>query len=347
MRAPAAVAWRPLALLTAAVLVAHVALLRAPRPTPVGAAVDARAFLTRHISIPPQGAAVAHGLASESAPGARATGRAAPPRPAPERVALPPSAAAAAQARAPAAAVQARAPAGPPEPAAAGSPMAPAAPADASGSRLLVAAPVHLRYAVVAMVRAQASAGQAELVWRHDGESYEARLAVNAPPQPTRTQRSAGRIGAEGLAPLRFSDRVRAEEAAHFQRDAGKVTFSSNKPDAVLLAGAQDRLSVLLQLGAMLAGKPDKFPVGTVIAVQTAGTREADTSVFVVEQDEKLELPGGTVDAVKLTRGPRREFDPALEVWLARGMDYVPVRLRLTQPNGDSVDYQWSSTDKG
>jgi hypothetical protein len=28
-------------------------------------------------------------------------------------------------------------------------------------------------------------------------------------------------------------------------------------------------------------------------------------------------------------------------------MDYVPVRLRLTQPNGDSVDQQWSFTDRG
>ncbi|MCM2251911.1 MAG: DUF3108 domain-containing protein [Ramlibacter sp.] len=341
-------AWRPLALLTAAVLAAHGVLLRAPRPMPVGATVDARPFTTRHISIAPQRAAAADAPADERAPRALASGRPAQPRPAPERVALPPSAVPAAQARAPAAAAaQARATAGPPEPAAAGSPMAPASPAEASGSRLLVAAPVHLRYAVVATVRAQAAAGQAELVWRHDGERYEARLAVSAPPQPTRTQRSAGRIGAEGLAPLRFSDKARAEEAAHFQREAGKVTFSSNKPEAVLLAGAQDRLSVLLQLGAMLAGAPGKFPVGTVIAVQTAGTRDADTSVFIVEQDEKLELPGGTVDAVKLTRGPRREFDPALEVWLARSMDYVPVRLRLTQPNGDSVDYQWSSTDKG
>jgi hypothetical protein len=27
-------------------------------------------------------------------------------------------------------------------------------------------------------------------------------------------------------------------------------------------------------------------------------------------------------------------------------MDYVPVRIRLTQANGDYVDQQWSSTDR-
>ena len=50
---------------------------------------------------------------------------------------------------------------------------------------------------------------------------------------------------------------------------------------------------------------------------------------------------------LKLTRSPRKEYDIKVELWLAPGMDYVPVRLRLTQPNGDSVDQQWSSTDRG
>jgi hypothetical protein len=114
-----------------------------------------------------------------------------------------------------------------------------------------------------------------------------------------------------------------------------------------LLPGAQDRLSVLLQLGAMVAGAPAKFPPGTSVTVQTAGTREAEPWVFTVEGQEELRLPGGTVGALKLTRAPRREYDVKVELWLAPGMDYVPVRLRLTQPNGDSVDQQWSSTDRG
>ena len=38
---------------------------------------------------------------------------------------------------------------------------------------------------------------------------------------------------------------------------SGRISFSNNAPDAALQAGAQDRLSVLLQLGAMLAADPD------------------------------------------------------------------------------------------
>lgn len=206
---------------------------------------------------------------------------------------------------------------------------------------------MHLRYKVVAQVRSQAWAGAGELVWRHDGESYEARMEISAPLLPTRTQRSTGRVTAEGLAPLRFSDKGRSEEAAHFERDKGKVSFSSNRPDAPLLAGAQDRLSVMLQLGAMIAGEPKKFPPATTIAIQTAGTRDAEPWLFMVEGEEELDLPGGKVAALKLTRMPRKEFDQKVELWLAPAMDYVPVRLRLTQPNGDSADQQWSSTDRG
>jgi hypothetical protein len=45
-------------------------------------------------------------------------------------------------------------------------------------------------------------------------------------------------------------------------------------------------------------------------------------------------------------RLPLGTFEPALEVWLAPALDYAPVRMRLTQPAGDSLDYQWSGTDR-
>ncbi len=206
---------------------------------------------------------------------------------------------------------------------------------------------VRLQYRVNLQIRGQAWQARSQLAWRHDGDSYDARLEVSAPLLPTRWQRSTGRITAEGLAPLRFADKGRSEEATHFERDKGKVTFSSNRPDAPLLAGAQDRLSVLLQLGAMIAGEPAKFPPGTTITLQTAGTHDSEPWLFTVEGRETLQLPGGQVEGLKLIRNPRKEFDLKVELWLAPGMDYVPVRLRLTQPNGDWVDQQWSSTDKG
>jgi hypothetical protein len=206
---------------------------------------------------------------------------------------------------------------------------------------------VLLRYKVTAHTRSMLWHADSRLHWRHDGSGYEAKLELSGPLFPSRTQSSTGRITAEGLEPLRFSDKARTEEAAHFEREQGKVTFSSNRPDAALATGAQDRLSVLLQLGAMIAGDPRKFAPGATISIQTASTRDAEHWQFSIEGDEQLQLPGGVLQTLKLTRVPRKEFDQKIELWLAPALDYVPVRLRLTQPNGDWVDQQWSSTDRG
>ena len=229
----------------------------------------------------------------------------------------------------------------------AGTPPQPSAQSVSAPAAVVIPAPVRLQYRVTFRKGGFTLQANGELRWRHDGDTYDARLEVSAPLLPTRTQHSTGRITAEGLAPTRFSDKARTEEAAHFERDKGKVTFSSNRPDAPLLPGTQDRLSVLLQLSAMIAGEPAKFARGTTVTIQTAGTHDSEPWLFTVEGDEILDLPGGKVPALKLNRHPRKEYDVGVELWLAPGMAYVPVRLRLTQPNGDSVDQQWSSTDKG
>jgi hypothetical protein len=331
-RAPA-IPFPVLAALSAAVLAGHLLLLlRAAGPVHVPPRADVKPFIARSIAGGPPQSATAAELPTSASPSRPV----ASPR---ERRATRELAVVAAQ---PAAAPEAVAP----DPATNEQPASTDAPAP-HGARLILAGAVRLRYSVSVRARGQTWDGEGEMVWRHDGEGYEASFDVVAPPWPARRQRSTGRITAEGLAPLRFSEKIRTEEAAHFEREVGKVIFSSNKPDAPLLPGAQDRLSVLWQLGAILAGQPGKFPPPSTLVIQTAGTREAERWFFEVQAEESLDLPGGTVEALKLTRHPRKEFDQKVEIWLAPGMDYVPVRLRLTQPNGDSVNYQWSSTDKG
>nr|WP_255553565.1 DUF3108 domain-containing protein [Caenimonas aquaedulcis] len=239
-------------------------------------------------------------------------------------------------------------PPAPPERVAAVTPPAKAHSSAQRATKVAVADSMRLRYRVDVRVRGIPLQGEGLLVWRREGDGYEAQLEVSSPIYPKRTQRSTGRITADGIAPTRFSDKGRgSEEAAHFERDKDIVSFSGNHPEAPLQAGAQDRLTVILQLGALLAGEPARYPQGATITIQTAGTRDAEPWSFTVEGEEDLTLPGGKVTAVKLQRNPRKEFDQKVELWLAPGMAYAPVRVRLTQPNGDWVDQQWSSTDRG
>lgn len=217
-------------------------------------------------------------------------------------------------------------------------PREPASPAGAYS----VPVPVRLKYTV------QANKFpfnlSSELLWQHNGQSFEAQLAFSAFGQ-ARVQTSRGEVTPQGLAPLRFSDKYRSEVAAHFDREKGKVTFSANTADVPLLAGAQDRLSILVQLAAMIAGAPDSFPQATTIAIQTIGPRDADTWLFTVGQEETLTLPGGEQTTLKLVRNPRQPFDQRVEVWLAPALGYLPARIRITESNGDFVDQQWLSTE--
>lgn len=200
--------------------------------------------------------------------------------------------------------------------------------------------PIRLSYAVKAEVKHLNYQANGEMSWTHDGSQYEAQASIKMFLIGGRSQSSRGRITAAGLAPTRFGDKVRNEQAAHFDAEQGKVTFSANTPDAVLLPGMQDRLSVFMQLASLVAADPSQFGPGTRITVPTVGPRDAETWVFVVDGPEELSLAQGPLPTLKITRSPRTEFDTRVELWLAPGIHYLPARIRITQSQGDFVDQQ-------
>ncbi len=196
-----------------------------------------------------------------------------------------------------------------------------------------------LVYDLVGEVRQMQYHAQAELLWRHDGQKYEARLTVSAFLVGSRTQSSEGSLTPQGLAPSRFSDkRRRGEQATHFDRARERIVFSANSPEAPLQPGAQDRLSLLLQLGALMGGDPARFAPGSQLSFQTAGPREAEAWQFTVEGPETLSAAGRAVDTLKLVRQPRKTYDIRVELWLDRAPPHLPVRTRITQSNGDYLD---------
>ena len=199
-------------------------------------------------------------------------------------------------------------------------------------------APTRLTFDVSGQAKKFAYSARAELLWQHDGNRYEARQEISAFLVGTRTQRSVGTVTEQGLLPEKFSDKSRSEQAAHFDYAKGRVTFSANTPDAVAGPGVQDRLSLFIQLGAMLAADPGRFVPGTQITLTTVSARSADRWTFTVEGPETLDLPAGPTPALKLLRLPRKDYDQKAELWVAPGLGYLPVRIKLTQANGDFAD---------
>lgn len=358
--------WRGLALLTAVVVLVHLALLglappgTGPRPSPL-----ATTFVTRSIVIAPPSApepAAAAPVSEAPPPPPRPVRPRPPPRPRPAVAPAPspepapaPDHAATSEAPSNDLVTQSAIDAGTgPEQAGAPAPGASASNADAGAGAagntagtvagpeaIMVPGSVRLGFAATAQQGAQPLQGVfGELVWLQDGSQYDLKLAWTFLFKTLRSQHSIGRIGPTGIEPLRFSDTRKTELVSQLDRDKGQVVFSSNAPSVMLLAGAQDRLSVVLQLGALMAGDPTRYPPGAVIAVQTVGPRDAEIWTFNVEGEEELSVPAGDFKARKLTRNPRKPFDDKIELWLAPVLGWLPVRIRQTQTNGDFIDLQ-------
>jgi hypothetical protein len=204
--------------------------------------------------------------------------------------------------------------------------------------------PTRLAFEVSGEVKRFHYSASAEMLWKHDGTHYEARQEIRAFLIGSRAQTSVGQLTAHGLQPRRFGDRVRSEQAAHFDFDQGRITFSANTPSAPIAPGAQDRLSVFIELASLIAAAPERYPEGTEIALTTASARAAGRWVFRVGQTEPLELPAGTITALKLQRVPEDEHDQRADLWLAPSVHYLPVRLRITQSSGDFVDLRLKET---
>lgn len=203
--------------------------------------------------------------------------------------------------------------------------------------------PMRLEFDVTGQAKKFNYSARAELLWQHDGQNYQAKQEVSILFLGSRAQTSVGTLSATGLLPQRFGDRARSEQAAHFDYALGRVTFSANTPDAPMASGTQDRLSVFLQLGALLAAAPERYPAGTRISVATVSARAADVWSFTVKGAETLDLPVGTLAAIPLERLPRREHDQTAQIWLAPTLDYLPVRIRIVQSNGDFADLRLRS----
>ena len=202
-----------------------------------------------------------------------------------------------------------------------------------------------LSYNAIQVSGGQPKAGSGTLDWTTDGSEYQLRLESSALFITLLTQTSVGKLGPAGLLPERFSDKRfnRSEKAAHFQREAGKITFSGKQSSAPLQAGAQDRLSMLMQLAAMAAGGAAQLAQAGQVALQVVNTEEADSWLFLVQESEKTLVPAGESMALHLVRKPRKEFDSRLELWLAPSLGYLPVRILQTEANGNTFELQLRS----
>ena len=169
-------------------------------------------------------------------------------------------------------------------------------------------------------------------------KAYEAELRVRAFLVGSRVWRSAGLLTENGLSPVRYSDSGRGERAAHFDTTQNKISFSGNTPGVALQPGAQDQVSLFIQMAATVAAK--NFKLGSELNVQTATARDAVNWVLTFKSEELIEVDGKQLATQRWVCLPRGKFDSQIEMWLSQSHGGLPVRIKITQVTGNFIDME-------
>jgi hypothetical protein len=199
---------------------------------------------------------------------------------------------------------------------------------------------------------ASAPIGRAQLRWKkHDDGHYLLTWDLAAAGK-TAWQQSAGVLGAMGLQPERYSETGsgKSEVATHFVGSTGQIVFSNNSPSAKLTPGVQDRLSVLMQLGGILAAQLESQTLSPVIQIPVANSSQSRVWQFRV-LGLQAALPAVRAklgaDASKqwlaVTHDPSgdggKPWEPTITVWYdTKG--FLPVRIWTQYPDGQAQDAQ-------
>ncbi|HEY1042471.1 MAG TPA: DUF3108 domain-containing protein [Telluria sp.] len=217
-----------------------------------------------------------------------------------------------------------------------------AAPAAAREVRADVPPSADLVYTVQALQKGFSLGGESVVNWRVADGRYS--LVSN-----TRAMllghiienRSEGAVTAAGLAPDQFFEkRMRKSPfTTTFDRAAKTVSFSEDKKKRYTIKGGeQDRASAQWQLAALARAAPARFAPGAEISFVVAGRTDARLWRFKVAGKETLATGAGSLETVHLAKANREPDEQAVDLWLAPGLGWYPVKLRFSDKEGEYVE---------
>jgi hypothetical protein len=144
-----------------------------------------------------------------------------------------------------------------------------------------------------------------------------------------------GAITPQGLRPAEFEDQRGDRPPARAAFDWGRRTVTQSrdgKAETVALPeDATDRLSFFYQFAFV----PLPARELRVTAIDGRGMTRFH---FQAGVREKLATPLGELDTIKLVKVKDGPDDKGTEVWLAPAFHYLPVRVLVTERNGDRAD---------
>lgn len=181
--------------------------------------------------------------------------------------------------------------------------------------------------------------GSARVLWQRTGTRYQAVVEMNAGLLASLAFSSQGEITAAGLHPEVYEETLRQRRRG-VRLDADELRLNNGervaRPPAV-----QDTASQFVELGHRFATGEIQPAPGAQIRFALARPGGVDEWTYDVVGEETLHLPRlGPVAAWHLK--PRRLDKPrgplTAEMWFAPSLQYLPVRIRITQSEDTYLD---------
>jgi hypothetical protein len=199
-----------------------------------------------------------------------------------------------------------------------------------------------LSYRLAAQVKGFGLKGEANISWRVAAGKYTVGVESRVPLLGKLSDnRSQGTIDGFGLAPAEFYEkRYRKDPTTTvFDRDTKTITFTDGKLSYPVKGGEQDRVSVTWQLASVARAAGERFKPGSEWTFFVAGRRDAAWWTFKVVNREAVRTGVGEVEAVHIVRTPLPDNkDQTLDIWLAPGKEWYPVKLRFTDNDNESIE---------
>lgn len=207
-----------------------------------------------------------------------------------------------------------------------------------------------LDYAIRASIQGLSLEGNGTISWQLNAPKYQLQFDTKTTLTGTLlSEKSEGTVERRGLQPVSFySKRFRKEPVTvSFDRQAGSIVFPGNTPALKIEGGEQDRISVLWQLLSMARATPARFAPGSPWKFFVIGHRGGEAWTFSVQDKQKIRTSMGEIDSLHLIHlPPDQSGTTTVDIWLAPSLDWFPVRIRFSEPNGDSIEQTISGIRK-
>jgi len=152
--------------------------------------------------------------------------------------------------------------------------------------------------------------------------------------------RSEGVVDGFGLAPTHLTEKRfrKPQHTVTYGRDDHTIRFSESANTYPIKGGEQDRTSITWQLVSIARGTPEVVKAGLEWQFFVVGRSDGESWTFKVIGRETIHTAMGDVTTIHISKLPSNSKGQQLDLWLAPSLEWYPVRMLYSEPNGTQVD---------